>query len=823
MPNTMKELSILSVPKSDGTLQEYEIIDSALRQSVENNKPNWNAKEIIDSESGEITGYENGYISNKPAIKAGKGEKSIVANTAYVANGYASTASGTKTAATGAYSHAEGMGVHIAVTITGEANATTYTFVEDMHVSRIYTGYITLSESNTFDSNYVEVTNIDTENKIITVSKTLSDTAITSAKYYLVFSTTAVGQASHAEGISSVASGRYSHAEGVNTHASGDGTHAEGVGTRASGSTSHVEGTYSIASAQDTHAEGTKTTASGYASHAEGFFAVASKSCSHSEGCRTQANGESSHAEGYSETFELTISGEANALIFTYTEDLNTHLPLIGEKFLTNDLTVNSTLMVPVTEINTENKTITVSESISSEPIISAKYNLIICVTSSGYGSHAEGSSTIATAQGAHAEGRYTMASGQASHAEGNTNTASGNNSHVEGNNNIASGANSHAEGYNNNTSTSSSHIEGANNIVSGDAGHAEGISNIASGKYSHVEGQRNVASNYATHAEGYYTIASGFYSHTEGCGAISQSPYSHAEGYNTTTSSGIAHAEGVLTTATGYGAHSEGYGNRFTLQLTGDGDALTYTYTGDMPKYIIRHLQNNGTVKLMTTPNGSWTWNFIQNNANYHCVNVTAIDEENKTVTVDVTLSEDAISNRFCWFLLLNTSSGTGSHAEGVSTIVSGTGSHADGQYTFVSGHASSASGECTIASTSGQTVIGTYNIPDDTTTNLHPSQYSGFGKYAFIVGNGYDTGGTSNAHTLDWQGNGWYAGKLTVGSAPTNNMDVATKQYVDNHTPDLSGYVATADLETLVTPLIQAALAEYGDGDSTSYGTTS
>ena len=117
---------------------------------------------------------------------------------------------------------------------------------------------------------------------------------------------------------------------------------------------------------------------------------------------------------------------------------------------------------------------------------------------------------------------------------------------------------------------------------------------------------------------------------------------------------------------------------------------------------------------------------------------------------------------------------------------------------------------------------MIGTYNIPDDTTTNLHPNQAAGFGKYVFIVGNGYEAGGTSNAHTLDWQGNGWYAGKLTVGSAPTNNMDVATKQYVDNHTPDLSGYVATADLETLVAPLIQAALAEYGDGDSASYGST-
>ena len=647
MPNTIKELSILSVPKSDGTLQEYEIVDSALRQSVENNKPNWNAVEITDSESGEVTGYENGYISNKPAIKSGTGLKSIIENRGAEASaecahaeGYSTIASardahaeGGMTVAKGTNSHAEGEGETLEVIISGEANSLTYTFENDITQHYLLSGELFLIDSSAESQIKIPITSIDIENKTIVLSETISQDAITSQTYYIAMVTTASGSTSHAEGSASVASGSFSHAEGR--------------------------------------------------------FALASEQVSHAEGYHTVASEVTSHAEGY-----------------------------------------------------------------------------------------------------------FTTASGQASHAEGNTNTASGNNSHAEGYNNIASGANAHAEGYNNNVSTTSSHVEGASNTVSGDAGHAEGIGNTASGKYSHAEGQRNVASNYGSHAEGYYTVASGLFSHAEGYGAISQSLNSHAEGYNTTTSSGIAHAEGVLTTATGYGAHSEGYGNRFALQLTGDGNTLTYTYTSDMPKYIIKHLQNNGAVKLITTPNGSWTWNFNQNHANYHCANVTAIDEENKTVTVDVTLSEDAISNRFCWFLLLNTSSGTGSHAEGVSTIVSGAGSHADGQYTFVSGHASSASGECTIASTSGQTVIGTYNIPDDTTTNLHPSQYSGFGKYAFIVGNGYDTGGTSNAHTLDWQGNGWYAGKLTVGSAPTNNMDVATKQYVDNHSTPVTASSITSAL---------------------------
>ena len=52
--------------------------------------------------------------------------------------------------------------------------------------------------------------------------------------------------------------------------------------------------------------------------------------------------------------------------------------------------------------------------------------------------------------------------------------------------------------------------------------------------------------------------------------------------------------------------------------------------------------------------------------------------------------------------------------------------------------------------------------------------------GNYVEIVGNG-DWSTRSNARTLDWNGNEVLSGKLTVGTAPTNNMDVTTKQYVD------------------------------------------
>ena len=44
-------------------------------------------------------------------------------------------------------------------------------------------------------------------------------------------------------------------------------------------------------------------------------------------------------------------------------------------------------------------------------------------------------------------------------------------------------------------------------------------------------------------------------------------------------------------------------------------------------------------------------------------------------------------------------------------------------------------------------------------------------------MVGNGLNSANRSNARTLDWEGNEVIAGKITVGAAPTANMDVATK----------------------------------------------
>ena len=118
-------------------------------------------------------------------------------------------------------------------------------------------------------------------------------------------------------------------------------------------------------------------------------------------------------------------------------------------------------------------------------------------------------------------------------------------------------------------------------------------------------------------------------------------------------------------------------------------------------------------------------------------------------------------------------TASGYCSHAEGYGTTASGQASHAEGESTTVSGYVSHAEGTGTIASSDYQHVQGQYNIEDTTNT------------YAHIVGNGTSSSARSNAHTLDWNGNAWYQGKLSQDGTPTEDKDLTTKKYVDKLKP--------------------------------------
>lgn len=119
--------------------------------------------------------------------------------------------------------------------------------------------------------------------------------------------------------------------------------------------------------------------------------------------------------------------------------------------------------------------------------------------------------------------------------------------------------------------------------------------------------------------------------------------------------------------------------------------------------------------------------------------------------------------------------STGEYSHVEGIVCESSGQGSHAEGYYTVSSGQRSHSEGCFTEAASQYQHVQGKYNVVDSN------------GVYAHIVGNGTGKNNRHNAHTLDWQGNAWYSGKVTTGAAPVEDMDLTTKKYVDDKVASL------------------------------------
>lgn len=155
------------------------------------------------------------------------------------------------------------------------------------------------------------------------------------------------------------------------------------------------------------------------------------------------------------------------------------------------------------------------------------------------------------------------------------------------------------------------------------------------------------------------------------------------------------------------------------------------------------------------------------------------------------------------------STASSNFSHAEGNWSTASGFSSHAEGGSTTASGYYSHAEGYNTKAYSQNQHVQGKYNIED--TKN----------KYAHIVGNGTDST-KSNAHTLDWNGNAWFAGKLTQEGTPTDDKDLITKKYFDDNKPTVptktSELTNDSNFLTKHQSLVNYATIEYVDSKLTT-----
>ena len=121
---------------------------------------------------------------------------------------------------------------------------------------------------------------------------------------------------------------------------------------------------------------------------------------------------------------------------------------------------------------------------------------------------------------------------------------------------------------------------------------------------------------------------------------------------------------------------------------------------------------------------------------------------------------------------------------------------SHAEGSWTYATGHYSHAEGLYTRAESSSQHVQGKYNVADEQE------------KYAHIVGNGKGSNSRSNAHTVDWAGNAWFAGKIYSGGTGQDDgaaAEVALKT-------DIPDAIVTPESATVGQSIVVKTVDEAG-----------
>lgn len=205
--------------------------------------------------------------------------------------------------------------------------------------------------------------------------------------------------------------------------------------------------------------------------------------------------------------------------------------------------------------------------------------------------------------------------------------------------------------------------------------------------------------------------------------------------------------------------------------------DALNSGYLFSKPETIndvlsVRWLSNdinNSIIMTSTKIVDTWVGSSGKSIVSIYKVNIITNDEMKKAALLQEGCENIASGDYSHAEGSNNTASGYYSHAEGYKNIASGDDSHAEGSNNTASGLYSHAEGNYTEASGYSTHVQGKYNIIQQVNG---PNYY---GKYCHIVGNGTSDTARSNAHTLDWDGNAWFAGNVYTGGTA---MDSGAKK---------------------------------------------
>ena len=303
---------------------------------------------------------------------------------------------------------------------------------------------------------------------------------------------------------------------------------------------------------------------------------------------------------------------------------------------------------------------------------------------------------------------------------------------------------------------------QGFGNIVISDQGNASGKLNLidSNAQNAHVEGYYNVASDKQAHAEGARTKASAENAHAEGEWTAARGKDSHAEGYGALTGEKAAHAEGYGTAATGYGSHAEGCQN----DDGNSGDSLnndeTFKENIQIKNKVAQYQYESGYYRALSGARGKAS----------HVEGIgcsTGLLEQSTDGSYKLTKGFEGkaahAQGKNCEaYGSYSFAGGQDSKAYGTKSLAFGAGCETGTAISGSTANNSVALGDHTVTLTNGELACGVYNT-------------STTGKFLFSVGNG-TMGNRSNAFEVNTMGT------ATVARDPVKDMDVATKQYVDN-----------------------------------------
>lgn len=449
-------------------------------------------------------------------------------------------------------------------------------------------------------------------------------------------------------------------------------------------------------------------------------------------------------------------------------------------------------------------------------------------VVASGLYSHAEGSSR-ANGQYSHAEGYLCYADGDYSHAEGCGTTAQGQNQHVEGKYNTEDTANKYAHivgnGVSSNTTSNAYTLDWSGNGWYAGKLSQEGIpiddKDLTTKKYvdgtkiAYVKSETECVSidtstmknsfvnnSYTYQQDVVSYLEEGIEYHVEvngiryRCLCINNIPgkdivyetiYVQGDGFSLTINNKVGYSnnkfnEDVTKSSVAIELSDTLLQNPPVIKVIKMNIEYMPTYLMPKDLDILNSLGMNRVGKI-GTGSVSLGYNNVANNDFSTALGV------NTSATAVATLAHGGLCEATASYShaegYRTESSGMYSHSEGIMTLASGQGAHVEGFYAVASGLRSHAEGSYTLASSQYQHVEGKFNVEDKAN------------KYAHIVGNGTSKTARKNAYTLDWDGNGWFAGNVSVEGTPTNNKDLTNKKYVDDK---VAGIVNSAP-ETLDT----------------------